>query len=69
MGLLKNNVKQIGIPLEQASDRLVKLNKAIEKLNMAVGAEVGYHLNVYVKNEDKKQIVTSATIEVYFLGD
>jgi hypothetical protein len=66
---IKNNVKMIGVSLKQAGERLEKLNKVIEKLNMAVGAEVGYHLNVFVRNEDKEQIVGSATIDVYFFDD
>lgn len=69
MGMLKNNVKMIGVSLKQAGERLEKLNKAIEKLNMAVGAEIGYHLNVLERNEDKEQIITSATIDVYFLDE
>ena len=69
MGIFKNNVKMVGIPLKQAGEKLEKLNKAIEKLNMAVGAEVGYHLNIFIRNEDREQVVTSATIDVYFFED
>ena len=69
MSIRKNNVKMIGIPLKQAGEKLEKLNKAIEKLDMAVGAEVGYHLNIFVRNEGKEQVVTSATIDVYFFDD
>ena len=69
MGILKNSIEMVGIPLKQAGERLEKLNKVIEKLNMAVGAEVGYHLNIFIRNEDREQVVTSATIDVYFFED
>lgn len=69
MGIFNGNIRMVGVPLRQAGEKLEKLNEAIEKLNMAVGAEVGYHLNVFVGKENKKQIVTSATIEVYFFDE
>ena len=68
--LLKDRMRNIGIPIAQVGGRLEKLNEAVAECGMAIGAEMGYRLNTYIRNpEDERQVVTSATIEVYFFEE
>lgn len=68
--LLKDHMRNIGIPIAQVGDRLEKLNEAVAECGMAIGAEMGYRLNTFIRNpEDKEQIVASATIDVYFFDE
>lgn len=62
----KKYIKEIGIPLEEAGERLKDCIKTFERNGFLIGADYGSHLN-FIEGKDK--IVGSATIEVFFLKE
>ena len=55
--------KHQGIPLKEVGGRLLELHKAIEEHDMAIGAEMDYHVDMVGTEQEQ---VRSATLTVYF---
>lgn len=62
---IKKMFRPAGIPLEEVGERLKELHDAIEKHDMAIGADTAYNLQFQLGSEN---IVQSATMTVYFFG-
>ena len=60
---MKPFMKRVGIPLNKVGPKLLELEKAIEEHDMAIGAELDYHVDL-VGTENER--VRSATLTVYF---
>ena len=52
-----------GIPLKEVGGRLLELHKAIEEHDMAIGAEMDYHVDMVGTEQEQ---VRSVTLTVYF---
>ena len=69
--ILTTYARSIGIPFKDVGKRLVALSSAIKSCGMDVAADCGVHLHTRVKPNTKtgkmQQIVTHATIDVYFM--
>lgn len=57
------NYRHQGIPLKEVGGRLLELHKAIEEHDMAIGAEMDYHVDMVGTEQEQ---VRSATLTVYF---
>lgn len=60
---MKTSIRHQGIPLKEVGARLLELQKAIEEHDMAIGAEMDYHVDMVGTEQEQ---VRSATLTVYF---
>lgn len=60
---IKTYGKKIGVTLKEAEEKIRDLNKALEDKNMAIGAEMDFHVNLMEKDKGN---VNGVTVTVYF---
>jgi hypothetical protein len=59
---IKDYCKQIGIPVDEVGPKIKELNKAIEKLDMVIGADMTYQLDLM---GTANECVKAVTLTVY----